>query len=334
MTDWMIADKHVLEQGNIPAGTTVEGDLDLSDHWELQSLPERFTVTGRITLDGCQSLCALPRGMRCYELSARGTPLLTVPEDIQVTHRLDLSSCQQLEELPKGLKVAVLILRDCTSLRALPDAFDSYFLDITRCVRLTTFPQHGRERIGRLTARECAALRELPSWLRGVGQLDVSGCSALRVLPAHLQITGWLDLADTAITALPASMRGTALRWRGVKINEQIAFRPQEIQADDVLKERNVERRRVLLERMGQERFLEQVQPEILDADTDPGGMRRLLRIALADDEPMFFLAVQCPSTSRQYTLRVPPAMRTCHQAAAWVAGFDNPDDYRPVAES
>lgn len=317
MTDWISADKHVLEHGNIPAGTTVKGDLDLSGRWELQSLPERLTVTGRLTLDGCQSLCALPRGLRCYELSAQGMPLLTVPENIQITHRMDLSSCQQLEELPKGLKVAVLILRDCTSLRALPDAFDSYFLDITRCVRITTFPQHGRERIGRLIARECAALRELPSWLCGVGQLDVSGCSALRVLPAQLQITGWLDLADTAITALPASMRSTTLRWRGVSINEQIAFRPQEIQANDVLKERNVERRRVLLERMGQERFIEQVQPEILDADTDPGGRRRLLRIAMADDEPLFFLAVQCPSTGRQYTLRVPPAMRTCHQAAA-----------------
>ncbi len=334
MTDLIPADKHVLKHGNIPAGTTVEGDLDLSGRWELQSLPKRLTVTGRLTLDGCQSLYALPRGLRCYELSARGTPLLTVPEDIQVTHRLDLSICQQLEELPKGLQVAVLILQDCTSLQTLPDALDNYFLDITRCVRLTTFPQQGRERIGRLTARECTALRELPSWLRGVGQLDVSGCRALRVLPAHLQITGWLDLADTAITALPASMRNTALRWRGVSINEQIAFRPQEIQADDVLKERNVERRRVLLERMGQERFIEQVQPEILDTDTDPGGRRRLLRIAMADDEPLFFLAVQCPSTSRQYTLRVPPAMRTCHQAAAWVAGFANPDDYRPVAET
>jgi hypothetical protein len=30
----------------------------------------------------------------------------------------------------------------------------------------------------------------------------------------------------------------------------------------------------------------------------------------------------------------VPPNMRTCHQAAAWIAGFDNPKDYRLVAES
>jgi hypothetical protein len=30
----------------------------------------------------------------------------------------------------------------------------------------------------------------------------------------------------------------------------------------------------------------------------------------------------------------VPPAMRTCHQAAAWIAGFDNPNDYRPILET
>lgn len=32
--------------------------------------------------------------------------------------------------------------------------------------------------------------------------------------------------------------------------------------------------------------------------------------------------------------LRAPPTMASCHQAAAWVAGFDNPDDYRPLVET
>ncbi|HZR41635.1 MAG TPA: hypothetical protein VFB12_16060 [Ktedonobacteraceae bacterium] len=337
MVNWVIVDdqiKNSIEHWDVAAGTTVEGDLDLSDCQQLQSLPERLTVTGRLTLDGCLSMRELPRGLRCYELSAQGMPLRTVPEDIQVTSRMDLSDCEHLEGLPAGLKVATLILRGCISLRALPEALDSYFLDITRCLRIETFPEQGRERMGRLVARECTGLRELPNWLRGVGQLDVSGCQALRELPEHLQITGWLDLADTAITRLPASMQRTPLRWRSVRVDEQIAFRPQEIQADDVLKERNVERRRVLLERMGHERFIEQVQPKIVDTDTDPGGTRRLLRIEMTGDEPMFFLAVQCPSTGRQYTLRVPPTMSTSHQAAAWIAGFDNPDDYQPVAES
>jgi len=45
-------------------------------------------------------------------------------------------------------------------------------------------------------------------------------------------------------------------------------------------------------------------------------------------------LAVQCPSTDRRYVLRVPPTMQSCHQAAAWIAGFDNPDDYKLLKET
>jgi hypothetical protein len=323
-----------MEHWEAPAGTVVNGDLNLSNLQKLQALPEELTVTGCLTLDGCISLHELPRGLRCYELSARGSGLRSVPDDIQVMSRMDLSDCEQLEELPTGLKVGTLIVQGCAELRAFPDASDIYFLDMTGCTGITSWPQHGRERMGRLIARECTGLRELPNWLRGVGQLDVSGCSSLQTLPEHLQISGWLDLADTPLSELPASMKDTTLRWRSVRINERIAFRPWEIQADEVLKERNAERRRVLLERMGHERFVEQVQPEVLDSDVDPGGTRRLLRIAMESDEPLFLLAVQCPSTGRQYTLRVPPTMTTCHQAASWIAGFDNPDDYQPIAES
>jgi hypothetical protein len=318
-----------IQQGDLPTGTFVDGDLDLSHIPHLHSLPAELTVTGRLTLDGCLSLHTLPRGLNCYELSARGIPLRTLPDDIRVISRMDLSDCEQLEHLPSGLKVGTLILRGCISLHSLPATLDTYFLDITRCMRLTSFPQQGgRARMGRLIARECIALQALPDWLHTVGQLDISGCSALRSLPAHLQVSGWLDLADTALTTLPPALQHVPLNWRSVRIDERIAFRPQEIQADDVLKERNVERRRILLERMGHERFIEQVQPELLDTDIDPGETRSLLRIVIENDEPLFFLAVQYPSTTRHYTLRVPPTMQTCHQAAAWIAGFDNPDEY------
>jgi hypothetical protein len=319
---------------NVPAGTIVEGDLDLSNYPQLRALPEKLTVTGRLVLDGCLELHTLPRGLCCYELSACGSGLRSVPEDIRVTYRIDLSDCKQLEELPSGLKVSVLLVQGCTALEKLPEASDIFFLDMTRCVGISRFPQQGRERMGRLIARECTALRELPDWLRGIGQLDVSGCRMLRTLPEHLQITGWLDVADTILTTRPEAMRDVTLCWHSVRINERIAFRPWEIQADEVLKERNAELRRVLLERMGHERFIEQAQPEVLHSDRDAGGARRLLRIAMGNDEPLCLLAVQCPSTDRQYTLRVPPTIQTCHQAAAWIAGFDNPDDYHPIAES
>jgi hypothetical protein len=32
--------------------------------------------------------------------------------------------------------------------------------------------------------------------------------------------------------------------------------------------------------------------------------------------------------------LRVPPWTRTCREAAAWIAGFEDPDEYQPVIEA
>ncbi len=89
-----------------------------------------------------------------------------------------------------------------------------------------------------------------------------------------------------------------------------------------------------MIERMGMERFLSEANVKQLDQDTDAGGERRLLRVPLKDDEDIVCLCVRCPSTGRQYMLRVPPDMKGCHQAAAWMAGFTNPAKYKPVIET
>ena len=106
------------------------------------------------------------------------------------------------------------------------------------------------------------------------------------------------------------------------------------ITGQDILKVENVEIRRLLIEQMGYETFLEQVGGLVRDRDRDVGGERQLVSIPFEDDEPLMILKVICPSTGHLHILRVPPDMRTCHQAAAWVAGFDNPDDYHPLIEA
>ena len=45
-------------------------------------------------------------------------------------------------------------------------------------------------------------------------------------------------------------------------------------------------------------------------------------------------MMVRCPSTGGRYLLRVPPTMKTCRQAVAWTAGFDDPSLYRPLVEA
>ncbi|HLZ60188.1 MAG TPA: hypothetical protein VKR06_24825 [Ktedonosporobacter sp.] len=325
--------RRLILNGEAPAGLNVSGGLDLSDCTSLTTLPAGLRVK-RLVLDECSSLRELPRDLQCFDLSMHATPITSLPADLKVEYRLDLSNCDMLEALPAGLKVGSLILRECTSLRALPEDLDVFFLDIPGCVGLTGFPARGPARMGRLNMRGCTRLCALPSWLKRLSQLDVSGCSNLQALPEGLQVSSWLDLAHTPIKSLPASLQGVQLRWRGVAINERIAFHPETFSAQEVLNERNTEVRRVLFERVGYETFMEQAHAEVLDQDQDPGGTRRLLRVPLTGDEPLVCLGVYCPSTGRQYLLRVPPTMCSCHQAAAWIAGFDDPDQYRPLDET
>lgn len=102
----------------------------------------------------------------------------------------------------------------------------------------------------------------------------------------------------------------------------------------EILEVENVELRRVLIERLGYENLIAEVGALVRDRDRDKGGERQLLYIPFEDDEPLMLLKVICPSTGHLHVLRVPPHMRNCHQAAAWIAGFNHPDDYNPAIEA
>lgn len=345
--------RDLILRGEAPADLRVSGHLNLSDNPILERLPEGLTVASldvggcesfwslpnnlrvrRLNLSRCRSLTDLPSGLSCYELEMRETEVRELPSDLRVEYRLNLSGCSRLERLPEGLKVGTLLLNDCVSLEALPEGLDVNFLDISGCVALRGWPQNARIGIGRLRAATCAQITSLPRWLTDVAQLDVSGCVNLTELPEGLRVTSWLDLANSGVKSLPASINGARLRWRGVPIDERIAFRPETITASEILAETNAELRRVLLERMGYEAFLNEAEAETLDRDRDPGGERRLLRVPMEGDEDLVCVSVICPSTGRRYIIRVPPTTRSCRQAVAWIAGLDDPDDYRPLVET
>ena len=315
----------------LPAGLTADS-LDASGCLELRELPADLKVR-RLDVSGCKNLRTLPTGLQLFELEARETPLQTLPNDLKVEFRLDLSG-SAIETLPDGLKTGSLILRGCTELKALPERLDVYFLDIAGCSLLKDWPQKANVRVGRLIMAGCTRLTRLPSWIRELSQLDVADCENLHELPIELCIASWLDLGGSGLTGLPKNLRNTPLRWRGVPIEERVAFRPETITIQEIFQEQNTEKRRVLLERMGYDLFLRQARAMELDKDRDAGGVRRLLRVEFAGDEPLVCLNVFCPSTGRQYMLRVPPQMRHCHAAAAWIAGFDNPDEYQPIQET
>jgi hypothetical protein len=316
----------------LPAGLTARR-LTLKDCPRLEELPEGLNVR-HLEISGCPRLTTLPAGLRCYEIRARASALEELPDGLRVEFRLDLADSPRLRRLPRGLTVGALVLRNCAALEALPEGLDVSFLDLEGCARLRVWPREMRFDCGHLNLAGCAALAGLPSGLGRVAQLDLRGCAGVRDLPPALDVGSWIDVAGSGVAALPPSLRDVRLRWRGVPVDERTAFRPETLTADDVLREPNAELRRVMLERVGFERFVQEAHAEVLDADRDAGGERRLLRVPLPDDEPLVCVTVVCPSTGRRYVLRVPPATRTCRQAAAWMAGFDDPDEYRPVVET
>lgn len=300
---------------------------------DISELPSNMKVD-ELDISRTTKLKHLPAGLACESLVGRSCSLVSVPADISVKYRLDLNGSTALVELPEGLTVDYLLLRNCTGLEKLPEGIDVWWLDVSGCLSLREWPPLARVK-GRFVARGCAQFTQLPPWLKRVSELDVSGWRDLSSLPEDLVVTASLDIGNTAITSLPEGCREAKLRWRGVLIDERIAFHPETIEVKEVLAERNVERRRVLLERLGYERFVAEANVKIVDRDTDTrGGSRRLLRVPMPNDEDLVCVEVTCPSTDRKYMLRVPPRTNSCRQAVAWVCGFDDAKDYKPLQET
>jgi hypothetical protein len=273
-------------------------------------------------------------GIFCREMILTGTAIEDLPDGLQVTQRLDVSQCRGLKRLPANLKVGQLSARECTALETLPEGLEVSYLDLTGCTALEVLPADLVIRRGRLSLRGCERLTALPAGLGPIAQLDLSGCLNITALPPDLVVTAWIDIGGSGVTALPPSLEGIGIRWRGVPVDERIAFRPETLDVGEILAETNAELRRVMMERFGLDRFMSQADARVLDEDRDAGGRRRLLRITLAGDEPLVCVSVICPSTSHQFMLRVPPTVTTCRQAVAWTAGFDDPDDYQPTVET
>lgn len=338
--------------GDAPPGLEVDGHLVLEDAAALDRLPDglaarRLTLRNlpalshlpdglrvrRLAVDNCPALTTLPAGLSCHELTAVGSALVELPDDLDVEYKLDLSDSADLVRLPPGLVAGSLVLRGCTALRELPDGLQATFLDLSGCSQLRRWPRALILGCGHLTLTGCTGFAELPAGVTELARLDLRDCARITELPAGLDVRSWVDVAGSGLTGVSDRLAGR-LRWRGVRVSERVAFRPETLTVDEILAETNAEVRRVMLERVGFEWFFARAGAETLDADRDAGGDRQLLRLVIAGDEDLVCVSLACPSTGRRYVLRVPPATRTARQAAAWLAGFDDPADYAPLLET
>jgi hypothetical protein len=122
--------------------------------------------------------------------------------------------------------------------------------------------------------------------------------------------------------------------WRGVRVSEKVVLRPFDLSAREIVSERNAEVRRVMVERYGPDRFIQDAGAQLVH--TDETGA--LYRQDLEGDEPLCMVrvldATPLPDgTRRAYWLRVPPTVRTAREAVAWTFGLER-DDYRPAIET
>ena len=360
------AQKMILN-GTAPEGLWTSG-LQFRDEETEIRLPKGLRVQ-QLQVSGCAAFKALPDGLRAESVHITDCPNFeVVPESARTTIMyfdhcpalrevrarvgcLRVFSCAnfrvheqfdckelsvwngQMESVPSGVAPrAALRLVNARELRRLADQ-DVLTLDLSGCERLQFLPNFLRAH--QLTLRGCTNL-QWQAWADvEVKRLDLRGCLHLHFFPQWFRVLRSVDVANTGLRKMPWHWSQCVILWNGVAVNEKIAFRPEEIQGEEILREWNSERRRVMLERVGWERFCAEVQPKVIHRDRDPGGERTLLEILFDNaSEPAVVLSVQCPSTGRKYFIRVPPTRRTCHAAAAWIAGFENEEQYEPEIET
>jgi hypothetical protein len=122
--------------------------------------------------------------------------------------------------------------------------------------------------------------------------------------------------------------------WHGVRVPAKVIEAPDTLTVGEITSYANVEVRRVMLERFGTERYLHDAGATQVCVD-DWGT---LWQADLPNDEPLVMVEVLNSSpepdgTFKTYFLRVPPSVRTAHQAVAWTFGM-NKSEYRPLVQT
>lgn len=103
----------------------------------------------------------------------------------------------------------------------------------------------------------------------------------------------------------------------------------KDISAHDILKCRNVDVRRHLINEYGDKKFFAEVGAKVIHRD----GSSRLMRVETELMPAMVMVEVKDSSTGERYLLRVPPTIRKCKEAIAWTFNMDD-SDYAPKKET
>lgn len=168
---------------------------------------------------------------------------------------------------------------------------------------------------------------------------------------------GWFDVSqylannwsDIHCEDGPAVLLGNGkgiYAWHGTIVPAWIILHPELITPEVILKERNLERRRVLIERYGEGNFLANIGGT-LEQEDEYGKLwlihfDRIPQKYLNDGNivelfggrlKLKFVQVHDASTPREYFLQVPSTIKTAHQGIAWTFRLREVE-YNPIKQT
>lgn len=117
--------------------------------------------------------------------------------------------------------------------------------------------------------------------------------------------------------------------WHGVAVPEKVILAPEQLTREDFLYAQNLEVRRIIWERMGDNSVAK--LGDVIDRG--PRGVLYEVLLPSGPERRARYVQVQDASTARQYFLRVPPTIQTAAEAVAW--SFQMPvEAYNPAQET
>lgn len=152
--------------------------------------------------------------------------------------------------------------------------------------------------------------------------------------PTQFAVDEWGRLHSDFGPALTFADGFAIYAWHGVSVERRLIEQPETITIEEIEETTNIEIRRVLLERFGQSRYLQESGATIIHED----DFGTLFRKRIEGDEPLVMVKVvnstpEPDGTYKDYFLRVPPFMRTAREAVAWTFGYEE-EDYVPRIET
>lgn len=134
----------------------------------------------------------------------------------------------------------------------------------------------------------------------------------------------------------PHFENGRAIEWgdgwglyalEGRVIPGWIITNPEKITVKLIRKEQNAETRRLMTEKMGISKYLEECKAKVIDMDSiyvfKDGDDRTMPRALMEDDEGNKYFVGTDGSTERVYYMNVDPRCLTCAEAHTSIAGFN-----------